>query len=355
MKKLLYISGAYFIIKRNIALKYPLNEMLVHNQGEDVEYSQRLSKNNIYIVFNKFSSVSLLKDKSNVHSEEVVDLRDLKSLEELSDDKINKIAYAHVLSLNKYIHDFSQIAECDTYALYVDYVESISKTNDLSNFKNHPSYTYMLEHVSSDLGNKYLKYIRMNTKFTIKDVVSFCNLNDSFGNPNTVEYGIVTTSPTSLRYIYIAHLILEHFKSLNLPVIDIVEIGGGYGGLCLAIHYFSEKYNLKINSYKIIDLAPIIKLQQIYVSKMNPNINVEYIDAATFGSNIVDNNLCLVSTYCFSEIPLELQHSYVSTLFPKVSHGFIAWNAIPVYDIGYVCRIEDEVPNTAPNNKFVYF
>jgi hypothetical protein len=38
-----------------------------------------------------------------------------------------------------------------------------------------------------------------------------------------------------------------------------------------------------------------------------------------------------------------------------MSHGFRAWNDIPVYDFGFRCRIEDEIPNSAPNNRFVYF
>jgi hypothetical protein len=243
----------------------------------------------------------------------------------------------------------------DVYALYANYVKTILNTNDLSNFKNHPSYTYMLEHVSAEEGRQYIKCIRMNTKLNIDNVLSFCKLNDSVGNPNTIEYNIGYVSPTSLRYVYFAHLILTHFKSLNLPVLDIVEVGGGYGGLCLAIHYFSEIYGVKVNSYKIIDLLTINKLQEKYISKVNSNISVEYIDAATFGSDIKDTNLFLVSTYCFSEISLELQHSYIKTLFPKVSHGFIAWNFIPLYDFGFTLKVEDEIPSTFPNNKYLYF
>lgn len=355
MKKLLYISGAYFIIKRSIALRYHLDENLLHGEGEDIEYSQRLSNNNIYAVCNKYSSVSLLKSKSNVYSEELVSLKDLEYLESLSSDKIDEIASGHVITLNKHIYETAQNTNFDMYAVYANYVKTISNTNDLSNFKNHPSYTYMLEHVSAEQGRQYIKSIHINTKLSINDVVSFCNLNDSVGNPNTIEYGIVTASPTSLRYIYFAHLILTHIKSLNLPVLNIVEIGGGYGGLCLAIHYFSEAYGVKVNTYKIIDLLTINKLQEMYISKVNSNISVEYIDAATFGSDIKDTNLFLISTYCFSEIPLELQHSYIKTLFPKVSHGFIAWNIIPLYDFGFTLKVEDEIPSTFPNNKYLYF
>jgi len=41
----------------------PLNENLLHGQGEDVEWSQRVSKKYTFS-FNKHSTVSLLKNKS---------------------------------------------------------------------------------------------------------------------------------------------------------------------------------------------------------------------------------------------------------------------------------------------------
>jgi hypothetical protein len=352
MKKFLYISGSYYIIKRKIALKFPLNEKLLHNLGEDVELSHRLSLNNIYITCNKYSSISLIKDKLDCFSNEIIDNSILKQLECLSVEEIEMASNEQRLSLNQHIHNSDP---CIDYSIYTDYVESVCANNDLTNFKNNPSYTYMLEHVTAEQGHQYIMNIRKNTKITIKSVVSFCEMNDSFGNPFTVEYGIVTASPTSLRYIYHAHLILTHLKSLNLPSIDIVEVGGGYGGLCLAIHFFSEMYGLKINTYKIIDLPSISKLQKMYISILNTTLNIEFIDATTFGANITNNNLFLISNYCFSEISSDFQKSYVKSLFPKLSHGFMAWNFIPLYDFGFTCHVEDEEPITHPLNKYVYF
>jgi hypothetical protein len=63
--KYMYISGAYYIIKKNIANKYLLNENLVHCRGEDVEYSKRLHENGIIIKCNHFSSVHFLKYKDH--------------------------------------------------------------------------------------------------------------------------------------------------------------------------------------------------------------------------------------------------------------------------------------------------
>ena len=46
---------------------------------------------------------------------------------------------------------------------------------------------------------------------------------------------------------------------------------------------------------------------------------------------------------------------YIKTLFPKVQHGFMAWNMIPIYDFGFKYTIEDEYPKTGDFNKYVYF
>jgi len=247
------------------------------------------------------------------------------------------------------------MADRPDYSPYEQYVASICKGNDLSNFKRADNYTYMLEHVSSSYGQDYLDIIRRTTTLQESELQKFCALNDSIGNPNRTSYGSLTVSPTSLRYILHAHLILTHLQSLNLPSIDIVEIGGGYGGLCLAIHHFAAKYALIINSYTIIDLPAIIELQKLYLSKIDPTTPVTCVSSTTFGETIDKKNMFLVSNYCFSEISSSLQKQYIETLFPKISHGFFAWNTIPTYDFGFAFREEKEYPFTANYNKYVYF
>lgn len=59
----IYISGSFFICKKYVMDKYPLNERLLHNQGEDVEWSQRVRPEYKFSC-NKYSTVNLLKYKS---------------------------------------------------------------------------------------------------------------------------------------------------------------------------------------------------------------------------------------------------------------------------------------------------
>jgi hypothetical protein len=242
------------------------------------------------------------------------------------------------------------------YNNYTKFIDTIVDGKDFINFKENSVYRGILEHVNYNQGSQYLEYIKSTTNITDYEIAEYCELNDLLGNPVKSVYGTLKTSPTSLRYIFHAHLILSHIKSLSLPIINIVEVGGGYGGLCLAINHFANKYNVKINSYTIIDLSSPIKLQQLYLKTLNQTPNVSFVDANTFGESITHNNMFMISNYCFSEISTSFRNSYIEKLIPKVSHGFMAWNFIPVFDFGFKLKIEDEYPNTEGQyNKYVYF
>ena len=72
INKYMYISGAYYVIKKNIANQYKLNENFSWNDGEDVEYSKRLHDSNIIIKCNPFSTVHLIKYKDKLHFENII-------------------------------------------------------------------------------------------------------------------------------------------------------------------------------------------------------------------------------------------------------------------------------------------
>jgi hypothetical protein len=249
-----------------------------------------------------------------------------------------------------------------TYDIYSNYVGFICAAKKLGGFKSHPSYTYMLEHVSKQQGQAYLECIFAGTAITKDEVVAFCDINDANGSPQKEHYDAlpvnVSVSPSSLRYIYHAHLILAHMKSLGDGVGgDIVELGGGYGGLCLAVHHFAPSYGICIRSYTICDLTNIIQLQKLYLNAVKPELKVEFVDASTYGATITRDKMFLISNYCFSEIAGSHQALYRQLLFPKIANGFMVWNYIPVYDLGIGnLRSEPEIPLTgAEFNRYVWF
>jgi len=242
------------------------------------------------------------------------------------------------------------------YSGYCSFIRNICDNDDFSNFKSSNDYRGILEHVSPEHGSDYIEYISAYSDIKEEEIEGFCRLNDSIGNPVTTDYDFIKASPTSLRYIFHSHLIFRHIQSLNLTRVDIVEVGGGYGGLSLAIHYFSKKYNIQINSYTILDLKEPSDLQRMYLNKSIPEAMINCVNASTFGKTIDKNDMFLISNYCFSEISQEYQKQYITHLFPKVAHGFMAWNCIEPYDFGFNIRIEEERPNTGGRyNKYIYF
>jgi hypothetical protein len=91
LRKLLYISAAYFVIKKDIALKFQFNEQLCWNQGDDTEFCRRLAKNNIFISFNPYSTIHLLKQKWQTNWEKIIDPDILNDLLNISIEESNRL------------------------------------------------------------------------------------------------------------------------------------------------------------------------------------------------------------------------------------------------------------------------
>ncbi len=140
-----------------------------------------------------------------------------------------------------------------------------------------------------------------------------------------------------------------------MPFYNLVEVGGGYGGLFLAINFFHKKYNLEIQSYTIIDLMEPGRLQTKYLAQHKTTIPYRIVDASTYGNEVRNDNQFLISTYCFSEIGDIHQNGYIQHLFPHILHGFFAWNGCALFNFGFSYTDEDEIPFTGLGNRFVYF
>jgi len=203
------------------------------------------------------------------------------------------------------------------------------------NFKNDSNYTLILEHVWDELGNDYLNIIKKNFKkfyeSNLDILKNICNLNDKYGKTNKYQMGdFMICSPTNMRYLAQTLFILEDMKKYNLNNIDIIEIGGGYGGLCFFVHNIAPLYEININSYTIVDLLEPSLLQEKYLNALNID-NVQFYQIDNFKN--LKNNSFLISNYALSELTKELQNEYTEKIInPYTKFGFLAWNFIPVYN-----------------------
>jgi hypothetical protein len=248
---------------------------------------------------------------------------------------------------------------------YSQYQNSISKNLDLNPdywfFKNDQNYTPILEHVTFEFGQKYISEIENRFKDLYTENMEFIkNIiieNDRYGKPIKYNYGFIECSPTNFRYLLHSFIILNYIKNKSLNNIDFIEIGGGYGGLCLYVYKMSKIFNISINSYTIYDLKEPCLLQKKYLLLHNININIEY---SIENTNNIKKNSFLISNYAFSEISNDLQKKYIENVIdPFCENGFLVWNHIDFYEFvknkKYI--VENEYPGTGyfTGNYYVYF
>jgi hypothetical protein len=187
------------------------------------------------------------------------------------------------------------------YQSYLNCIKDIDSNNIKTiNFKSNEHYNGILEHVSHELGLKYLNLIENEfSNIDFKNITEFIKINDHYGNPKKYNFFLQNNtlfcSPRSLRYIYHALIILEHYK--NTECKNIVEVGCGYGGLCLAINYFSKLLNIDIKNYNLIDFPEVGNLINCYldINKDNIQTNVFIHSCNSFGEQITDNHLFFIS------------------------------------------------------------
>jgi hypothetical protein len=245
---------------------------------------------------------------------------------------------------------------------YTDYVglrncvREILATNNISDFKDKNEINAIFEHKNYSWGNIFYDLIKSEFTLTDDEIVDFCKKNDTIGKPEIQTYSFGNVAANSIKYVYHANLALKHMKSIGKNKVNIVEIGGGYGGMALAMFHYSNKYDIEIESYNLIDLPELIGLQDLYLkSTCRDYSRVKFYSAFEYGSNIRLDNLYLIGVYSLGELDVSTQMKYIEHLFPKVSHGFLIWNAVPYTKLGKDEMRVPERPLTGPHNQFIYF
>lgn len=186
------------------------------------------------------------------------------------------------------------------------------------NFKSLEMYNCILEHVDFNLGQEYFNHIQEFGKEIYDEYFDRFLENDIIGNPRQFVYGDKAISPTTLRYIKNAldlSSICEDQKTYK-----IVEVGGGYGGLCKTVSILCN-----FTQYINVDLPEAVKLQKKYLDHF-PEISnkIEYVPCNELES-IPDVDL-FIANYSLSELNIETQMSYYDKLIKNSKVVYITYN-----------------------------
>jgi putative sugar O-methyltransferase len=179
-------------------------------------------------------------------------------------------------------------------------------------FKSHPAYRHVLEHVSYEEGQQYLDEVEIDYKDKLDEIKE----NDALGTPVTCSYkGVGTISPTTVRYLKNTSDIVNKFGT---SFDSIVEIGGGYGGLCKVMSSF-----VKFENYLLLDLEECNMLSRKYLSNFDlPTMSYQAEEIV----DVEDNFDLLISNYALSECNRETQMMYVERFVKKSDKFYLMHN-----------------------------
>lgn len=135
------------------------------------------------------------------------------------------------------------------------------------------------------------------------------------------------TKPENIRHAYTYQLM----KELGMDFSHVVEIGGGYGGLC---HVICENEN--VSSYTIIDLPSVGKLAEKYLgdnlSKMG-SLTISITDFLSYSMS-EGRKFSLAIAWCsWSELDTGSKNKYYDKIISNADRFFIASNMNPDEDI----------------------
>ena len=249
---------------------------------------------------------------------------------------------------------------------YPEYCKIASEDNEVfQNFRNNSSYTSVLEHVSPELSKEYYQALK-NLNYSDDYIYSICKILDQPGNPRKIKVNnsISELTGSSLRYLYTG---LDIKNKLNLnKVINIVEIGAGYGGQSVILDKI-----LPIENYFYVDLPEVNQLIDRFVGNFNVNFNYTFNtleDKFDFDSEFD----LVISNYAFSELPRNLQNLALNKIINNSKNGYMIINShgleknifLKKYDLHTVDELKklipnllilEEYPQSHKNNKLLTF
>jgi len=218
------------------------------------------------------------------------------------------------LSRSKFRSDSEKI---DQYLNAVDL--AVRNDRRFKRFKRDKSYQIVLEHVTEQLGSKYLEVILSREDGFFENGIESINQQDEVGSPIKYRYetplGQMLLSPTTLRYLKVASDINGLFGS---SFEYVSEIGGGYGGQALV-----NDQLLRVKRVEIFDLPIVNNLITKYLNI--PVLNGSF-SVSTLNQAVEKSYDLVISNYAFSELPIELQTQYLKKVIAKSKCGYLTMN-----------------------------
>jgi len=172
-----------------------------------------------------------------------------------------------------------------------------------------------------ETGQRFLDAIKHYFPYILNKIEVF-KRNDEVGGPFIYEYDDGTIiSPGTLAYMYVVGDLEKYFGKLS-PITRIVEIGPGYGGLCV-----TTLLHQLISTYAIIDLPDSLKVVNKYLSHFPDLLENTYVDL--YNTNGIPTGVpydIAISSYCLTELDDVGVNFYVDNIIKNCNGCYIESN-----------------------------
>jgi len=187
--------------------------------------------------------------------------------------------------------------------------------NAFINFRRSGPIQSMMEHVSYGMGIQFLEKIEREYPLIINRFAQI-SAQDRVGNPIPCDFPLIgSIAPTTLRYLKIAGDLVSLFP--QLAQMNILEIGGGYGGQCKMVYDTAG-----FASYTNVDLPECLALFSKYlkVFEISPLACISHDELDQLRTYDL-----VISNYALSEIDREEQAGYLEKI-RSIPRGYVTYN-----------------------------
>jgi hypothetical protein len=189
---------------------------------------------------------------------------------------------------------------------YLNLCKKASINNDLfQNFKHHQDFMK----INLQLANEEAYFSRIK-----KDDIELLQYIDKFSQNDKIggELFNGNISCSTLRHINTIINLRKYFDICNIKNLNIVEFGGGYGGLCAVLSQI-----VLWDNYNFIEISQVEQLAKKYLYALN-------IKNLTFNKNSIRNYNLFISEYAFSELEEKAFDEYIKII--KADCIYLAMN-----------------------------
>jgi len=214
----------------------------------------------------------------------------------------------------------------------VDYLETcrsaVADDQIFTKFKSLQGYKNILEHVTPRQGAEYLQVAMEMAGDALLENIEAFKENDTIGTPDKFSYSETgKISPTTIRYIK------NVFEMATLlgesPISRVVEVGGGYGGLCKTLSVVCD-----FDEYILIDLPEAVAVQEKYLKNF-PELYAKCKFVSCDDVKKIKNIDLFISNYALSECDYDTQLNYYDKLVANSKFAYIIYNLVNFNDFYY--------------------